>query len=210
MKTPDDQLLARWLDGELSGVDAARFEAMMASDPSLREEAESMRKLSQALRNHVSLEREVPHADFFNSQIQESIAEIQRAEQRTQAVTAGAATGGWLSWLRMPWALAGAAAVIAITVVISRDARPSTQVLSFYTPNPQVQASAFRSEEADATVLVLEGLDSIPAEQEIAGIVIHHSEHIADEGVTRMLDQQGSVLVVMNQQGAQLPVIASR
>src|SRR5688500_7053641 len=98
MKTPDDQLLARWLDGELSEQEATRFEAMMTADPALREEADTMRKISQALRDHVVMEREVPHADFFNSQIQERIADVQRAEERAHT-PATLAAGGWFSWL---------------------------------------------------------------------------------------------------------------
>lgn len=210
MKTPDEQLLARWLDGELSAEDTSRFEAMMAADPALREEAQAMRQIGLALRDHVSMEREVPHADFFNSQIQERITDIQRAEQRSHASAASTASGGWFSWLRMPWAIAGVAAALALAFVISRDDRPTTQVLSFYTPNPEIQASAYRNDAADATVLLLEGLDSIPAEQNIAGINVHHSERQANEGVTTLLDQQGSVLLVMSPQGAQLPGYARR
>jgi anti-sigma factor RsiW len=211
MKTPDDQLLARWLDGELNEQETTRFESMMAADPALREEAETMRKISSALRDHVKMEREVPHADFFNSQIQERIADMQRAEERAHHPAASAsAADGWFSWLRKPWALAGVAAVLTTALFISRQEKPATQILSFYAPNPSIQASAFHSEAADATVLMLDGLDTIPADHNIVGIHVHHSELQAERGATTLFDDDGAVLLVMSKNSGGHPVFASR
>ena len=39
-----------------------------------------------------------------------------------------------------------------------------------YTPNPDIEAKTFYSDEAKATVLLLEGLAEIPAQQEIRGL----------------------------------------
>ena len=60
----DDQLLGRWLDNELTPAERTRFESMLAAEPALREEAESMKKLGDTLRANVKFERESPHADF--------------------------------------------------------------------------------------------------------------------------------------------------
>src|SRR5688572_714459 len=111
----DDQLLARWLDNELSAEERTRFEAMLAADPALREEAESMKKLGDAIRSNVTFEREVPHADFFNSQIQEAISADQRAQARSKARPTGVS---WLDWFRTPWAFAAAAAAIALGIFL--------------------------------------------------------------------------------------------
>lgn len=210
MKTPDDQLLARWLDGELSAEDSARFEAMMAADPQLRKEAEEMRQISLALREHVQFEREVPHADFFNSQIQERIGELQRADDRAKAATTGGLSS-LFSWLRTPWVLAGATAAVAIALLVFRQERPSSQVLSFYAPNPNIQATAYHSTQADATVLMLDGLESIPAERDVAGVNAHHSESDLEMASTYLYDDHGDLLLVMTKNTRNLPVfVASR
>jgi anti-sigma factor RsiW len=202
---PDDQLLARWLDDELSPADRARFEAMLAADPALREEAQSMKKLGEALRSNVTFEREVPHADFFNSQIQEAIAADQRAQERTKAGATGAAS--WLDWLRAPWALAGAAAVLAAGFFLLRDGDSAarTEILSLYAPSANVQAAVSYNEDAGATVLMLTGLDTIPAERNVTGITVHHSETDPEVATTTLFDENGGVLLVMAKDGAGKP-----
>ena len=199
----DDQLLARWLDNELSPAERTRFEAMMAADPALREEAESMKKLGDAIRANVTFEREVPHADFFNSQIQEAIAAEQLAQARKETRSTGAAT--WLDWLRAPWALAGAAAALALGLFLLRSEGPRTQILSLYAPNSSVQASVSYNEAAEATVLTLDGLEAIPAERNVAGINVHHSETDPEVATTTLFDAQGGVLLVMAKDGAGKP-----
>ena len=167
-----------------------------------------VRAISASIREHVSFEREVPHADFFNSQIQERIAEVQRADERAHAPATSAA--GWFSWLRTPWVLASAAAAVAIAFVVLRQERPSTQVLSLYAPNPNIQANAYHNADADATVVMLNGLESIPADHEIAGINVHHSEMEPQQGTTTLFNEQGNALLVMTKNGWDQPVVASR
>ena len=196
MKTPpDDQLLARWLDNELSPEERTQFESMLAADPALREEAESMKKLGDALRANVTFEREVPHADFFNSQIQEAVS----AEQRAQARSKGGATNAtsWFSWLRTPWAFAGAAAVLALGFFLLRGEAARTEVVSLYAPNTGVQASVSYNEDAGATVLLLEGLEAVPADHNIVGMNVHHSETDTEVATTTLFDENGGVLLVM-------------
>jgi hypothetical protein len=203
---PDDQLLARWLDNELSAEERTRFEAMLAADPALREEAESMKKLGEALRANVTLEREVPHADFFNSQIQEVIAAEQRAQERVAKAGATGATS-WFDWLRTPWALTGAAAVLTLGFFLMRDDEigARTEILSLYAPSTNVQAAVSYNEDAQATVLMLTGLDAIPAERNVTGITVHHSESDPEIATTTLFDKDGSVLLVMTTDAAGRP-----
>lgn len=88
---PDEQLLARWLDGELNAAEKASFDARLNSDAALRSEADSLQSLRDMLHTGFPKIAEVPHADFFNSQIQERISEMRRAEQspvaRRRAIT---------------------------------------------------------------------------------------------------------------------------
>jgi hypothetical protein len=212
MKTPDDQLLGRWLDGELTPDETARFEALMAADPALREEAQSMKKMGEAIRAHVTMEREVPHADFFNSQIMESIAADQQAEQRAKSGSkATAAAGSWLDWLRAPWIYAGAAAVLIAGFFLVQNQPTSTggrtQILSLYAPSASVKATASYNTDADATVLMLDGLEAIPADRNVAGFNVHHSENDAQMATTTLFDDHGGVLLVMSKDAASRPLL---
>jgi len=207
MKTPDDQLLGRWLDGELSAEERPRFEAMMAADPELKREAESMRELSGLLRDHVSLERPVPNPDFFNSQIQELIAADQRAVERAREPVS---TTSWFSWLRTPWALAGVTALVTVGVFLSQGEKPQTQILSLYAPNPSVHASSYHNSSANATVLMLDGLEAIPAEANIVGLNVHSSENDTDYATTTLFDERGDVVLVMSKDARNHPVFLGR
>ncbi|QIF05386.1 hypothetical protein [Roseimicrobium sp. ORNL1] len=211
MKTPDDQLLGRWLDGELTPEETARFEAMMAADPALREEAQSMKKMGEAIRAHVTMEREVPHADFFNSQIMEHITAEQQAEQRAKTGSKATASAGWLDWLRTPWVYAGAAAVLVAGFFLLQN-RPlstdgHTQILSLYAPSATVKATASYNADADATVLMLDGLEAIPADRNVAGFNVHHSENDAQMATTTLFDDHGGVLLVMSKDAASRPLV---
>jgi hypothetical protein len=199
----DDQLLARWLDNELSAEERTRFEAMLAADPALREEAQSMKRLGDAIRSNVTFEREVPHANFFNSQIQETIAADQRAQARSKAKPTGAS---WLDWFRTPWAIAGAAAAIVLGIFLLRGGEAArTEILSLYAPSTGVQAAVSYNDDAQATVLMLTGLEVIPADRDVAGITVHHSETDPQVATTTLYDEDGSVLLVMATDGTGKP-----
>lgn len=212
MKTPDDQLLARWLDGELSAEERTRFEAMLSADPGLREEADSLRQLGDMLRANVNMERPLPNADFFNSQIQEQIAADQRAEQRAHSTVPAGSGATWLSWLRSPWIFAGAAAALAVGMLVLPGGSPDaeTKVLSFYAPKTGIEASSYHNKDAGATVLVLNGLEAIPSDRDIVGINVHHSETDAQVATTTLFDDKGGVLLVMAKDSASKPVVFGR
>lgn len=165
--TPPDWM--RWLDGEMPAEERTAFEQTLASDPGLRAEVDSARHLSQLLKQELPAEMEIPHADFFNSQIQVRLAQMDQAERRTTAT----ARSGWLEWLRTPWLMGAAAAVVAVLML--RTAGPKaasgsdTLVMSTYAPNPSVVVNAFHSAEAEATVLMLEGLEELPADRKVVG-----------------------------------------
>lgn len=199
MKTPEEQneKLTRWLDGAMNGAERAAFETEMAENTTLRAEADDMRQLGGFLRSHVTTDKAMPHADFFNSQIQERIAELHRSGERAQSQSRGGAS--WLSWLRAPWAIAGAAAMVALGFFLSnfKDERPQTVVLGLYTPNPSVHASSYHSSEADATVLMLDGLDPIPENKEITAVNVDHSETDPLMAATTLYDSDGKILLVM-------------
>jgi hypothetical protein len=57
--------------------------------------------------------------------------------------------------------------------------------------------------DAVATVLLLEGLDPIPAEKKVVGFHVHHAESDAEVATTTLFDENGAVLAVvaLNAQG---------
>lgn len=210
MKTqPDETDLTRYLDGEMDAAERAAFESSLAAHPELRTDLESMNLLGEVLRKNVAAEREVPHADFFNSQIQVRIA--QEEIDRKRAAPAGAG-GGWLGWLRQPWFVAAATALVAVAAFVAWENRGSSAqdtsiVLSTYTPNPTVQARAYHSEDANATVLLLDGLAALPADRKIAGHRVFRSE--TDQGVatTTLFSENGQVLLVLAKDARDHPLM---
>ena len=200
MKTPSDENhdLIRWLDGEMTADERRAFEATLQNDPELAAEAESMRQLSESLKTHLPAEMPVPHADFFNSQIQVRIAqmELDDAREREKATES---TAGWLSWLRMPWLAGAAAAAFAIAGLVwtQNSSSGTSTIASTYTPNPSVHAQVFHSADAQATVLMLDGLEPVPAEKKIVGFRVHRAESDAEVATTTLFDENGSVVAVV-------------
>jgi anti-sigma factor RsiW len=164
MKTPpDDTDLLRWLDDEMTPLERERIAARLGVEPALRREAESLQALGRSLRDHLPREMAVPHADFFNSQIQVRLARETAGPGRSRGA------GSWLAWFQLP-RLAVAAALVLLTVVLVRQPPGSdSRVLATYTPDPGVHASTHFSEAANATVLLLDGLEEMPAERPLVG-----------------------------------------
>jgi anti-sigma factor RsiW len=200
MKTPSDENhdLIRWLDGEMTAAERRAFEATLQNDPELAAEVESMRQLSESLKAHLPAEMPVPHADFFNSQIQVRIAQME-ADDAREREKAAASTAGWLSWLRMPWLAGAAAAAFAIAGLVwtQNGSSGRSTILSTYTPNPSVKAQIIENAEAGATVIMLEGLAPIPADKKVAGFKVHHAESDAEVATTTLFDENGTVLAVV-------------
>ena len=191
--TTDEENLVRWLDGEMDAAEQARYEARLEADPVLKAEAMEMKAMTQAVRAHLPQPEDIPHADFFNSQIQREIQALKAEEAKKTTVEPSV-----LSWFRLPWLVAGAAAlfaVLAVTQVATHTG--STEVVNVYTPNPAVTVAA--SSVDGATVLMLEGLAEIPANQPVVGFKVHRSETAPAMAMTTLFGEAGEVLLVMAQ-----------
>ncbi|MDP1591349.1 MAG: hypothetical protein Q8M07_26580, partial [Prosthecobacter sp.] len=115
MKPPsEDHDLIRWLDGEMNDTERASFEARLNSDPMLAKEAEELRALSAGIQAHLPVELKVPHADFFNSQIQVRIAQMDLEESRQRQDGTESLRDSLLAWLRQPWFTAAGAVALAV------------------------------------------------------------------------------------------------
>jgi hypothetical protein len=211
MKPPSDNHdLSRWLDGEMNDTEHAALEEQLKLDPVLAKEAKELRALSATLRSHLPAEMKMPHADFFNSQIQVRIAQMEAEETRLKQPT----STGWrnlLQWLRQPWLAAASALALAVfSFVLFRPASgdPTTStILSSYTPNTQVRAHTFHDEAASATVLMLDGLDAVPAEKKISGISVQRSEIEPEFASTTLYDATGTQLLMISRDNAGTPMI---
>lgn len=208
-KTPDNQEATppdwmRWLDGEMPAVERAAFEQQMAADAGLQEEVKFARHLRALLKQGLPAEMEVPHGDFFNSQIQVRLGQLQAEEHRSAPV----ATTPWLSWLRMPWLVGAAAVVVALLLVRQgndQESSSDTLVISTYAPNPKVVVSAFHSEAAKATVLMLEGLEELPADRKIVGWHLDSGRTDPASMSTVFSGPTGEVQVVMTRDAQNQP-----
>jgi hypothetical protein len=211
MKPPsEDHDLIRWLDGEMTDSEIAAFEARLKDDPLLSKEADELRALSTGIREHLPAEMRVPHADFFNSQIQVRIAQMDLDESRRKGSGSQSLTVTLLTWLRHPWfATAGAVALAILGFVLMR---PETQssghslILSSYTPGLGVEASTYHDIEADATVLMLDGLEDVPADHKISGLSVHSSDNQSKVATTTLFDATGSPLLVISRDAVGHPL----
>jgi len=192
MKTPpEDHDLIRWLDGEMNPAERTRFAARMDADPALKAEAEAMQRISTDLRAHLPVEMPLPYADFFNSQIQ-----VRIAQEEVLSHEPGHRT--WLDWLRMPTLVAATAAVaIAGMIIWQQGAQGGSVVLSTYAPDPAVQARSFHSEEAGATVLMLDGLEDMPADKKFVTFRIKHTENDHEAATTTLYGLHDEPLLVV-------------
>ena len=181
MKTPENhEPLRRFVAGEMKDEEISGF-----------------------LKEHVSMERPVPNADFFNSQIVDRIA----GEQRTKEIHGRQRTGsGWLHWLLRPWALASAAALIALAAFVWQQTAPTqkTEVVHTYTPDPSIHATSTSNSSADATVLTLDGLAGLPDDHEVSVLRVHHSSRDPEIAATTLYDAGGNVLLVLDSDTAAL------
>ena len=205
MKTPsEDHDLIRWLDGEMNAAELARFTARLESDPALKSEAEMMQRMSSDLRSSLPAEMPVPFGDFFNSQIQMRIAKEDSATPDIQE-----SPSSWMDWFRLPGfatlAAVTAAAVIAAVMIFQQKPSGDSYVLSTYAPNQNVQVSSYHSKDAHATVLILEGLEELPADRKIVGYHIERSETDQEVAATTLYGDRGEILLVVSKDARNQP-----
>lgn len=143
-----------WLDGSLDEDERLAFEATL--DEETLRAAKIWPALRSALRQSAS-EIPVPHPDFLNAQILRDIA--REASPRPRAGLS-----------RLVWA--GAFCVLAAAALtaffLPRGIRDiSTTVVSAWSASPSVSASAFQAPGGKASVIWLDGVDYIPANERV-------------------------------------------
>lgn len=166
---PDDTTKALWLEDELEGDELVAMEAACADKPELLAQRAEHRAWREWLASSVSSEQEPPYGEFFNARV---LRGIQRAQQEdSPAKSSGGAS--WRVWF-MP---AAAAAGMVLAFQLGARSKPAPQVVDIdvsnapraivvepilYTPEKGVKARWFNSPDADAFVIVLDGVPAIP------------------------------------------------
>ena len=168
----DETTLALWLDDELHGAELAAFEVSLAGEGELLARREAVRSWRRTLGAALPAVEEPPYPDFFNSRIGQA---LRQATPRAGNVRADS----WRQW----WLPAAAVAGMALTFWLGTQTgggvrevvqvRPApvpvaVQAPAVYTPQRGVAAEWFSSDDAAATVIVLEGLDALPDALEFA------------------------------------------
>ena len=176
---PDETKTAAWLDGALQGEELAAFEAWLHDQP---DQADYFMKREESVRWHKLMSGAIPaseepsYPDFFNSRVMHAIVESSPetvVETRKSgfswwnllmptAACAGMVFTFWLGTRSQP-------APLEVDVTGAPKAIPVEPLL--YTPESGVVAECFSSTGAEATVIVLSGVDAIPDETDFSETV---------------------------------------
>ncbi len=166
--TAEETHLTRWIDGELSDEEAAD---LLRGRPGWRDEAAFASALGDRLRAVVSVEQELPYADFFSHQIRRRIeggifSDEPSPDREEEAVESTSGPAAFSMFQRLRW-MAGAGFLVtlgALVAFVVNQAAPAdrSEVVSTYTPDPRVSVNTAYHPEAGATVIHLIGAPSSP------------------------------------------------
>ena len=171
MTKPDDAILTQWMDGELEGDALTRVDAWAQDHPKLLTERAAVQAMSASIRENVASREDPPYADFFNQRILRAIEDDQQAV--TAPLKQSGSLGFW-QWILAPMAAAAMAVCFYLGTQVHPESAPPVatvhaDVISVYTPDGTVHADMFKSDDAEATVIVLVGLRDLPDHLEMAG-----------------------------------------
>jgi len=167
--TPDDVMLALWLDDELEGEALAAVEAWAVDKPDQLAAREEVRRWRGRIAGAMPREIDPPFGDFFNSRI------LKELDTKPTLQPQAAAKPSW--WRAFWWMPVTAAAGMAFAFILGTRAGPETRarvaraIPAVYTPDTGVKADYFASRPAEATVIVLDGVEAIPDSLDLSSAV---------------------------------------
>ena len=171
----NEDILTRWVDGQLTPQEAALAAGQAVNSPELLRDREATIQIGALLREHLPLSLEPPSPEFFTS----GIMEIIRSESPAVPVKA-AQTSRLHELLRARWFMPLASAAAVAVAFIAWNHRPtnapSVQFAQTYTPDPKIIANSYFSEDAGATVIDLQNLDAVPDDREIKAFDVASAE----------------------------------
>lgn len=208
----DEELITRWIDGELDPAEMAELRELLEREPGLAERAKvEAAELGETLRRELPSSLEPPYPDFFNSQIGKRIRE--GAAPPAAASPAGEPFSVW-SWLKSPFTL-GAAAAACLAFVFARGGGGAGDSplppITAYAPDPMVTvAKAEFDEDAGATVILLTGLPRIPDSVEVTGRTIATHVPSGPRGFGRFYTEDRQLAYIMEADADGAPNIIPR
>ncbi|HVF73108.1 MAG TPA: hypothetical protein VM940_16010 [Chthoniobacterales bacterium] len=168
MKTFEEKWTA-WIDGELTGAELAEFEASLPDKGAAEAEKRDALKLGTFLKEQLACHA-MGNEEFFSHQLREQIA-------KESAVPASRGTEGGRAWWpigRLAWVGATALAIFSVCAVFVMRENPATDQSQYLSQilnarvdpvvSPNATITMFESKEDRATVLWVDGLQSLPSE----------------------------------------------
>ena len=167
-----EENLDAWLAGRLSGKELADFEASLPEISAAElEQQEDAQKLRALLKTHLDAPA-MSNEEFFHHQLQ---TQIERDEQPVARPAFAEPKQSWWSIGRLVWTGAASLAIFAVCTffVMREDSSVSqsgylTQIINARIIDPAASPDAtitmFESKEEKATVVWVEGLQSLPSE----------------------------------------------
>jgi hypothetical protein len=181
---PDETKLALWLDDELKGEELAAFEAWVADKPEHLAAREEIRRFRGLMAEALPVSEEPPYGELFNGRIARAIREqpeatnvvpIHRFAWRSLIMPLAACAGMMIAFWGGTRVKPG---VPEIDVTGAPRAIPVEPII--YTPERGVRADWFASDDASATVIVLDGVAAIPDEMDFTKTVSTEAEREID------------------------------
>lgn len=191
---PDEATLALWLDDELTGEDLAAVEAWAMRQPEQIAAREEIRGWRATMAAALPAAEEPPFPDFFNSRVLQTIRE--QTPQPAAVVPTRKFSWGSL-WMPMA-ACAGMAFAFLVgkqtstpaevAAVVAEAPRQIVMKPAIYTPEQGVKAEWFASEEASATIIVLEGVTAFPDSMDFAETAYVPARHELNSTANKRLE----------------------
>lgn len=157
MKPSEQERLTRWVDGELTDDDVRD---LLEAHPEMKNAREDSHRIGDLLRSEIKPEEKVPHADFFNHQIQRRIESVEPER-----------TTGWRDELTLFPLFTrfrlisgfGFTAVFLGLIAFGLGTPPAdrSEVVMTYTPVPGATATTEYHRGAAATVIRIAGIDDV-------------------------------------------------
>lgn len=169
MKTFEEKWTA-WLDGELSGQELAEFEAALPDRAAAEIEKQDALKLGDFLKEHLHAPA-MANIEFFHHQLRE---EISRGATRETRAAAPTVRESWWTIGRLLWTGATSLAIFCVCTFFVMREKPTggqsaylTQIVNARVDpavSPYATITIFESKEDKATVVWVDGLQSLPSE----------------------------------------------
>lgn len=169
-----EELFSKWIDDCLTPDEQVIVDAALAEDPSLIEEVESARGLGDLMKSEFPASQEPMYPDFFNSQILNKVAQI----DREGAAKTAEKSSPWWARIGFAWVPAsGLAAVLAFFAGTKvnppeqdADFAAATELPNVYTPGGNHKTRVVANAQGEVSVIVVEGLDAIGDDVDFATV----------------------------------------